>query len=256
MRDYRCTLYVSSCDSYSDLWEGFFFFLNKRWPDCPFPIVLVSESKTFGADGMDIRCPRLNRTDRKIPWGDLQLRALDTIDSPYILFMLEDFFISRGVDGDMIRQCLDWMDADSGIGKFMLRPARAERGVECGFTPFRQSLKLDWCVNAQAAIWRTDLFRRAITPHISVWDWENIASRYARGWPERFYIINEDWSDSAPIYYAGGGVVHNGMWIEEALQLLRRNGLNIDVNRRGVARGYRHKPPFIVDDIDGIVKMD
>ncbi|MDR2656985.1 MAG: hypothetical protein LBB86_04070 [Oscillospiraceae bacterium] len=239
----HCTLYVSSCDAYSDLWPGFFFFLKKRWPDCPFPITLSSESKTLAADGLDIRCPRFYNSGRKAAWGELQLRTLSSIDTPYILFMLDDFYISRRVDGDMIAQCLVWMDADAGIGKFMLRPPHFEHGEASEYPPFREDRSLDWRVNAQASLWRTELFAKSISPDMNVWNWESIASRRSLDWPERFFMIDPDYPDLAPIFYIDGGVLHLGQWNEDALIMLRRNGLTINPYERGVCR-YCIKNPL------------
>ena len=50
-----CTLLVNSCDAYSDLWEPFFKMLGVHWPDCPYPIVLNTESKAFKHVAFDVK---------------------------------------------------------------------------------------------------------------------------------------------------------------------------------------------------------
>ncbi len=38
---------VCSCDKYADVWEPFFKLFFKFWPDCPYPIYLLSNYLTI-----------------------------------------------------------------------------------------------------------------------------------------------------------------------------------------------------------------
>ena len=40
-----CTVLVASCDKYADLLGPFSALWRKFWPDCPFEVVLVTESE-------------------------------------------------------------------------------------------------------------------------------------------------------------------------------------------------------------------
>ena len=42
--DKNLTILVTSCDKYSDLWIPFIKLFRKFWSDCPYKLVLISES--------------------------------------------------------------------------------------------------------------------------------------------------------------------------------------------------------------------
>ena len=48
------TVLVNSCDEYSEIWDVFFTLFKKYWPQCEYPIVLNTESKSYSFDGLDI----------------------------------------------------------------------------------------------------------------------------------------------------------------------------------------------------------
>lgn len=41
--DSSCAVIIASCKAYSDSWGPFFTQFFKYWPDCPFPIYLITE---------------------------------------------------------------------------------------------------------------------------------------------------------------------------------------------------------------------
>lgn len=41
------TMMVSSTDSYEDCWNPYFLLMQKFWPDCPYPVVLNTEEKSY-----------------------------------------------------------------------------------------------------------------------------------------------------------------------------------------------------------------
>lgn len=92
MKQNNCTILVCSCDAYSDCWEPFFYLLKKYWPDCPYEIVLNTESEAFTIDGLDIVCYQFYNKGERVPYGDRLLRHLNAIRTPYILILMDDFF--------------------------------------------------------------------------------------------------------------------------------------------------------------------
>jgi len=55
-----CVL-IASCDAYSDAWAPFFALMKKYWPDCPYPIYLISNYQDPGICGVR---PILLKEDR------------------------------------------------------------------------------------------------------------------------------------------------------------------------------------------------
>ncbi|MDR1262507.1 MAG: hypothetical protein LBK46_03330 [Oscillospiraceae bacterium] len=228
--DNRCTLYISSCDAYSDLWKPFFTLFAKYWPDCPYPIVLASETKTFSFPGLDIQCPRFYKPGTPPPWGELNIRTLESINSPFIFFMLDDFFIFQPVDQPFMDRSIDWMENDSKIGRFQWRlGSRIHRPGK--YAPYAEEYIEQFVrVCAFPAIWRRDLLIRSILPHENPWQWEIEGTKRSKRWPEKLYSAH--WF---PIKYPFGGALCRGKWSSRGLDILKMNDISIDIHPRGYA---------------------
>lgn len=101
------SLLVLSCDKYSDLWLDFFKLRDKYWSDCDFDWYLVTESADFSYDGVNVIH---TGTDKN--WTGRLKFAVEQIDSPYIGWYLDDFYIYKTVDNTLIHELVDKMDIE------------------------------------------------------------------------------------------------------------------------------------------------
>ena len=101
----KLTILVNSCDAYKDLWQPFFILLKKYWQG-PLPeIVLNTESEKFSFDGLDIRC--VNSNERF--YGKRLKNALRNVRTPYVLLLLDDFFIRKEVNTDRLYRTIEYI---------------------------------------------------------------------------------------------------------------------------------------------------
>ena len=49
----KCSVIISSCDKHEDAWMPFFHLLKKWW-DCPYPVYLVTETKSYSDPDLSI----------------------------------------------------------------------------------------------------------------------------------------------------------------------------------------------------------
>ena len=47
MSNNRCAVLVTSCDSYSDIWDPFFKLMDAYWQDIPYKVYLNTETVEF-----------------------------------------------------------------------------------------------------------------------------------------------------------------------------------------------------------------
>ncbi|MDR1599318.1 MAG: hypothetical protein LBS11_05545 [Oscillospiraceae bacterium] len=232
MADPRCTLYVSSCDKYSDLWQPFFELFVKYWPDCPYPIVLGAESKPFRMAGLDIRCPRWFSPGTDAPWGLLTMGMLDSIHTPYMVFMLDDFFLNKPVDQAMVERCLDWMDADPSAGGFILKPISARKYGNSPYPPFFQLFDTGkYSEFTQAGVWRKETPRRLLKPFDTPWSWEARSGERNKAYADRLYCVDSRETSYAPIDYPPGGVLRKGELTQAGARTLEDNGMADSLDR-------------------------
>ena len=107
------TILVQSCDMYEDAWEPFFKLWNMFWADCPYKIILCTEQKQYECDFMDVET--IN-TGNGLSWSARLRYALDRIDSKYVLFSIDDFFLTEKVDVEIFQKALELMESDEEIG--------------------------------------------------------------------------------------------------------------------------------------------
>ena len=105
----ECTLLVNSCDNYSDTWTPFFKLLSKYWPDCPYKIVLNTESLSFKYNDLNINTFSFYKEGKSVSWGRRVIRHLKKIETEFVLIVLDDFFIRANVDQARIEECISWM---------------------------------------------------------------------------------------------------------------------------------------------------
>lgn len=240
------TILVSSCDKYEDLWVPFFSLLKNKWRELPnYEIVLNTESKIFTMDGLNIKCFQLYKKNEKVAWGERLIETLKRINSDYILFLLDDFFIRSEVDDAKIKECLYLFEKDPHASVIYLTPTsgyREDTKIEDFYI-----LKKDatWKLNTQAALWRRKKLIEYIRPHETAWAWEQYGSIRAQRYKENFYIrspflalifdYEKDW----------GGAIHRGKWTPYAIELCNKYDFGIDYSIRGVETDI---PPFLGEE--------
>lgn len=252
----NCSIIVNTCDAYEDAWSPFFKILKAEWPECDMPIYVNTESKVCKVD--DFEVTTLNILEGKksdIPWGERLIDALKRIDTDYVLFMLEDFFIQERVKNDIIENCIRWMDEDENIATFLLVSAGLyarsdyERNKEKSekYPGFGLREKTDkFLLSAGPGIWRREDLIKLTKPFESPWVWEGYGSLRAAKYPKEFYCRKVD-GESAFVYdVVRGGAIHRGLWVGCIVRpLLEKHNIDLDLNVRGVDEDWLEHPPVV-----------
>ena len=233
------TLLINTCDGFEDCWPAFFQLLATYWPDCDWPIVLNTETKTFNYPGLNIRSARVAEgTEQRLSWSACLMRCLDSIETSYVLYVQEDYFLEAPVRTELLQQLLDEM-----------RAGRADviRLMECGGSgPWHPTIHpLLWRVDQraryrialQAGLWRKSTLRSHLRAHESPWQLEGFGSaRARRRVGEKVLCVNRDvlHGPGREIFpYTPTGIV-SGRWEQHVVvDLFQRHGIPMDFTRRG-----------------------
>lgn len=106
------TILVNSCDNFEDCWHPFFKLLSIYWPDCAHRIILNTEHKTFAYRGLSIRSSQVATAwsgSGRIPWSDCLLRCLEQVETEYVLYLQEDYFLNAPVDQGLLLEFIALM---------------------------------------------------------------------------------------------------------------------------------------------------
>lgn len=222
-------LVIASCDAYSDLWVPFFQLLKKRWPAFDAPIYISTESKKITIEGLDIRCP-LN-FNKKVTWSHRMLSLLKVIDYPYILLLLDDFWLYDNVKTALIEKCIQYLDSDDNIGNFCLLPQHATYFHNSSEFPefYLRPKQEPFRITTQATLWRKEYFIKVLRKHENVWFFETRATIRSKFYKERLYVLKP--TEVQPFKYHICGVLHQGKYIQKFLDDFSSDNLKLDLTR-------------------------
>jgi hypothetical protein len=235
------TILVNTSDGFEDCWAPFFELFARYWPDCPYPIVLNTETKAPRFEALPVRCTQVALGQpRRLTWSECLARCLDGIETPYVLYLQEDYFLEAPVQQPLIETFLDELRGDR---------ADVIRLMECGGSgPWRPTAHpLLWEVDRhaqyrialQAALWRRNTLRAQLRRHESPWQLEVFGSARARRRGDRVLCVNRDrlhGEGREVIPYRPTGVV-KGQWERDIVEpLFARHRIVVDFSQRGFYR--------------------
>jgi len=232
----RCVVVVNSCDAYSDVWPLFFAAFKDRWPECPFPLVVNTESHDIAVSGLRASSHVMAPDQRSSPWGARLLSTLKDLSSEYVLMLFDDFVLEAPVDGKAIDQCLEWMDGDPAISVFYLsnvpgsaRPASDYQGFEA--IPRLTNYRL----NSAPALWRRQHLIELTRANDTPWIWELFGTSRTFLHRGRYFCAQPGHETIYRYNYTMGGAIYRGKWVPQvAGPLIKQYGLDIDLLERGI----------------------
>jgi hypothetical protein len=254
------TVFVNTSDSFEDCWEPFFKLFKLYWPDCPHPIVLNTETKDYHYQGLHITCSKVSVGEKKrLGWSECLMRALDAIETPYILYLQEDYFLEAPVKADTLKSLLNEMVA--------LKVGAVRLSGTDGVGPFHEIgstliVEVDkgakWRLSLQAALWKKSLLRALIRKHETPWQLESYGSFRTRRFKEKICSVNRE-IFSVPgneiFPYTPTGVIA-GRWVQSIVEpLFVRHKINIDFSVRGFhvpGKRTKKRKSFLLRVVDRI----
>ena len=231
MKDGDCTVLVCSCDKYVGVLGPFAQLWRRFWPDCPFETVLVTE--TVPADGFD----RTVFAGRGRPWCENLCIALKEVATPYVLMLMDDYYLEAPVDTDLILRRL--AEAKKfGAASLRLNPVPPGRTAWPGSDLLEMPKDVAYCVTCQASIWSRDFLLGLAERNRSAWEFERHGS-FMVGGEKRPLLVTP--TKEFPFVDA----VHKGYWETFGLAVCRENG--IDTSGAG-----RTLPPLRARLVEGL----
>lgn len=225
-RERTCVLLVVSCDPYADLWPPFFTLLKRHWPDCPFEVVL-------GA-GLDAKPPpgvRMLHSGGGRDWSRCLMDYLEALPQPYVLIILEDFFLRRRVSTGKILECLKFTQAQRAT-QLRLIPRPGPTDLLSGETNIGScAVGSPYRLSTQAAIWDRLKLLELLRSGESIWEFEHKGNDRARHYQEGFFSVKK-----SVLPYDGfwaHHVIEKGKWIPHEKWVFARAGIGCDFSRRG-----------------------
>lgn len=246
----RCVVVVNSCDAYIDVWPLFFAAFKDRWRDCPFPVVVNTESLDVAESGLRVSSHVLRPDQRSSAWGARLLATLNDQSSEYVLMLFDDFVLEEPVDSEAVDRCLEWMDADPEISVFYLShvPGAARPGSR--YQGFEAIPRLtNYRLNSAPALWRRKHLIELTRAEDSPWIWELFGTSRTFLHRGKYFCAQPGHESIYRYNYTMGGAIYRGKWVPQvAGPLIERYRLGINMLDRGIT-GAQGAPRTTVEKL-------
>ena len=233
----NCTVFVSSADSYSDLWDIFFDLFQEYWPEYDGEIVLNTQEKDYYHDGLDIKCTKVGKLKG---FGATYRAGLDLISTDNIMIFMIDYIFMGKANNEKIVDYYNYF-IDKKLDTLSLYKAP--------FTSYKKTIHDDLLIplhpypvsvlfGYQIGFWKKSTLYQMMLPHEDPWMSEWYGSKRAEIMKIREVYLSDN--RYCPIKYDVRGCIHRGLWLDNAVDFLNSTyGKKIDF----VIRGYYEENP-------------
>lgn len=229
-------LLVSSCDYYEDAWNPFFRLLQFNWKNCPRKVFLNTEKKDYKDEYFFVKCLHASQN---LPWSDRLINCLNQIDSEYVLFFLEDFFLEGEVSEEIITAAYNCLKnyRDVGVVKFIPGASEGWYDSKLTYNHFFHPVPLQSMnkSNLMISLYRKDYFLKLLRHNESPWDFEKYGAYRANRYKEKILIQTDAYPLAFPYNYqikCGYGI-SNKQWLPKNKELFNKYGIQVDFSRLG-----------------------
>lgn len=222
-------VFVSSSDSYSDIWSLFFDLFHKYWPEYKGTIYLQTQEKEYSHPYLNIICTKVGKQKY---FGQTLRAGLDKIPNENILLIMVDYIFMGKVNHQKIMSYYSFFsnyDVDSlrlVEEKFEYYKDTIHPDIKQCFPPAAHRF-----FSYQIAFWRKKILKEMTLPHESPWTSEWYGDKRASIIPIKLYSIKKE--IERPIPYDLRGCLHQGKWLNNAVDFLNTIHYEMDFGQRG-----------------------
>ena len=223
----KFSIVISSCDAFKDCWEPFIYSVKKYWPDTPCEMFIVSNHLTIE----DEKVKFIKVGDDK-GWASNLKVALSGIEADYILYLQEDYWLTKTVDTEKLLSQIVYCETN-GVDYLRLN------------IPFSDNTKIDshhalcplekdkYAICLQAAIWKKVTLEKLLIDGWSGWDYEAKACKYAidNNIAVKAQVVLS-MADDIILHYVEGTAVRKGKWTRQGAAFLKEYGFVNLLSRR------------------------
>lgn len=226
------TIVVNTCDAYQDVLGIFFLALRDCWPDCPYPVVINTESNThdYPARVHNHRSP-----SGMDDWGDRLRSTLCSIDTEFVLMLYDDFILDALVSNQRVQAALQLLQSQpQAVVTYLINTSRPLESMTSDEVLIPIKDKVDYRLNSAPAIWRKQTLMDYTSAGDTPWAWEVFGTYKTWGDGRLYYSLNPNQSDIYSYNYKKGGAIYRGKWVREVVeQVAKKYPLKIDWSLRG-----------------------
>lgn len=225
----NCPIFISSADSYSDLWPVFFNMFKKYWPEYAGLIYLNTEEKTFSTDGLKIICTQVGKNKS---FGITFRKGLDQVKAENVMLMMIDYVYTGKVNNQKILEYFDYfvekkLDSLCLVNQQFPNTKDTDHKELQMVNPPAPRIMFSY----QIAFWKKSMLSQMALPHEDPWTSEWYGTLRAEKMHIKLAFISDEKYN--PIPYDPAGCLHRGKWLKEAIEHFKSINYNVNFDKRG-----------------------
>lgn len=222
------TVLVYAWDPYEPAWSAFCHGFHKYWPDCPYPLVFITNYLDPPC-GTAVKVGDVNNFYQKMTF------ALERIESPFILFMHEDYWIKDFVRTENIKYYVSLLE--QGIAEYirLIPVPPPDRDFPLDSRLGIINTTSEYRVSFMASLWRVSTLKDLMDPTLSLWEHEKYGAKLSASYGERFLSVKKSLYGINYVVTA----ISNRQWSRAAYEYAEREGLRVDFDRLVLPPRYK-----------------
>lgn len=210
---------ISTCDKFSDLWDAHILLMNQNWKDRDAVAHLVTDKETNRKlEGVHIVC-----AGEGTEITQRLARALQDVKEKYILFTLDDYFLTTPIDNEALQRSLQVMETENldymrlySVSRRYLRVGSITEFPEHKNYFLRNLETGNYKISLYPGLWRTDFMRQTLSETLNAWQYEVALTAMARKLDARCAISNNN-------EYPFLDVIRKGKVLRKANRYFKKN---------------------------------
>lgn len=225
----KFSIFVSSSDSYSDLWPVFFDLFKKYWPEYKGEIVLNTETLNYTHSDLNIRCTKVGKLGS---FGKVFRAGLDSVASDKVLLIMIDYIFMGKVNHQKVEEYYQYF-CDNNLDSLCLEYQGYPNVTETNHSDLVNVIPPapNVMFSYQIAFWTKVMLREMALPHENPWMSEWYGSQRAE--IMRIKLACPKRGMQYPIPYDLKGCLHQGKWLDNAVEFLNLIDYPINFDKRG-----------------------
>lgn len=237
---------VTSWDGYAKVWDPFFRCFFRHWPDCPYPVYLGSNTKTYDD-------PRVLPVlfGAEVDYSSNIIKMLEQVHEEWICLWVDDFALAEDVDTTRVARVMEIARREQAsyvnltafpdelTPLFTVGNLGGEVGELARGAPYRFALG--------TCVWRRETLLAALKPGETAWQIERNGSLRLDEMPDRFLFISKARVKHPPIRVIN--MIQEGRWTRKAVTWLTREGMADLLAGRDVESPWRATVVFVYSRI-------
>lgn len=227
MIENNVSILVSSYDGFSDCWEPFIHGYKKYWPNSKYKNYLITNE----LNSPDEHILKTIKVGEDLGWASNMLKALDVIDSKYIIYLQEDYWLNNYVNQKHLSSILEKMDENSW-DYFRLIPIPGPDEIFESESYGRTTAFSKYRLCLQASIWKKEFLKSLLFEGESGWEFELKSSNRIKTKNIKSFSISKDKGAAYILSYCEGTAIRKAKWTLGAKKYINKEQISFDLSKR------------------------